>query len=772
MKFIPRKAQAEILTYESGTLGVSAVPGSGKTHTLAMLAAKLAETIIRLYSNSFVPGTEPVVLVVTFSNSAVNNFKARIAGLMSERGLVPGVGYEVRTLHSMAADIVRVGGANLGLDPEATIIDALTSSYILEKIIDRLPTARLREAFEAVRSDSMKESYLEQVFQDSWKDKVLSICQNTIKRAKDLGISERRLHDALAEAEGDEPGNYRLLSLAADVYTEYQAKLAAYPGLDYEDLMTYAYRILSSDGVSLKRAQERWPFILEDEAQDSSAIQENVLRLLVGERGNWVRVGDPNQAINVSFTTSNPAYLKNFLEEADRTVDLDCSGRSTKSILRCANRLIRWTIEDHPLPMMRAALTEPYIHLTPQNDSSPNPRDEPLRVVFDPKGYTADQEVTVIGNLAVRHAQLYPDETIAILAPTNDRGVRFSDYLRSGEIEVVEFLQSSPQDRDAGKILSTIFKWLARPRVMKNEFLDVVKVLLDRPRELDFYLTEPEREQVFRILTQFRQEKVVDFFYPASEDDFETRLRSIGGDEIVFQTIVRIRELARKWLEARGIRIDQLVLLIAQDVFVDPVDLSIANRLAGVVLRATQADPFANFDTMAEQIIEASKRPEVVAGQGGDEGEFDPGLYRGKIVVTTYHKAKGLEWDQVYLTSLNNYDFPIGKGYKENGYTEFYRSEVYYARGRLDLQSETIEQMVCLCSEPPRTYLEGEATRRSADAYAAERLRLLYVGITRAKKGLYGSRNLGKMRTPMCEAVAVRALRESFGGAGREEKAK
>ena len=161
----------------------------------------------------------------------------------------------------MAADIVRGGGANLGLDPEATIIDALTSSYILEKIIDRLPTARLREAFDAVRSDSMKANYLEQVFQDSWKDKVLSICQNVIKRAKDLGISARQLHGALAEAEDDELGDYRLLSLTADVYTEYQAKLAAYPGMDYEDLMTYAYRILSSDGVSLKRARERWPFI-------------------------------------------------------------------------------------------------------------------------------------------------------------------------------------------------------------------------------------------------------------------------------------------------------------------------------------------------------------------------------------------------------------------------------------------------------------------------------------------------------------------------------
>ena len=97
---------------------------------------------------------------------------------MSERGLVPGVGYEVRTLHSMAADIVRGGGANLGLDPEATIIDALTSSYILEKIIDRLPTARLRETFDAVRSDSMKANYLEQVDDRSEERRVGKECRS------------------------------------------------------------------------------------------------------------------------------------------------------------------------------------------------------------------------------------------------------------------------------------------------------------------------------------------------------------------------------------------------------------------------------------------------------------------------------------------------------------------------------------------------------------------------------------------------------------------
>ena len=757
MKFIPRKAQAEILAYESGTLGVSAVPGSGKTHTLAMLAAKLAEKMIGLTNHAMIPGTEPVVLVVTFSNSAVNNFKARIAGLMVERGLIPGVGYEVRTLHSMAAEIVRAGGEKLGLDPEATIIDAFTSEYILWKIVGRLPEERMRAVFDSISSPKLEANYLTRKFTESWPDKFTLICQYVIKRAKDIGLSESRLSEAISESGAAD--DFQLLALISEVYEAYQAQLSAYPGYDYEDLMAYAYRILSSDPVFLNRMRARWPYILEDEAQDSSEIQERVLKLLSGDNGNWVRVGDPNQAINVSFTTSNPEFLKNFLKVADRTVDLDCSGRSTKSILSCANRLIRWTEEAHPIISMRGALTRPYIHLTPKNDASPNPPDQPQRVIFDPKPYRSDEEIAAISKLAIRHAQLNPKETIAILAPTNERGLKFSELIRESDIEAIEFLKSTVQDCDTGNILAAIFKWLARPRVMKSQFTDLFKLLMSRPKELDFYLDESGQAQAMKILGKFRQDKVVDFFYPESERDFEDRLRAVGAEEIVFQTLIRIRELARKWLESRCLRIDQLVLLIAQDIFVDPVDLSIANRLARAVLRVTQSDPTLTFDDMAQQIIEAAERPEVSSSPGGEEADFDPNLYRGKIVVTTYHKSKGLEWDQVFLTSLNNYDFPIGRAYREEGYSESYRSQVYYARGAMDVQSEAIEQMECLCADPPRVYYEGAATGKNADSYAAERLRLLFVGITRAKKGLYCSWNVGKLRKPMVEAIPVRSIR-------------
>lgn len=760
MTFKPRPAQAKVLAYESGTLGVSAVPGSGKTHTLAMLAAKLAERLVRSADPAVPPGMEPIVLIVTFSNAAVNNFKDRIGRMMADRGLIPGIGYSVKTLHAMAAEIIREGGANYGLDPEAAIVDQTMSEYILQKIIRRTPREHLRGLFDLVANENLEISKRDKAFSEKWCDYLMKVTQAVIKRAKDLEISAQRLNELLELVPSPDRSSYLLLQGIAEFYEQYQSQLAAYPGYDFEDLMTNAYRILDSDERLLAFYQKRWPFILEDEAQDSSAIQERVLRLLSGETGNWVRVGDPNQAINVTFTTSNPHYLLDFLMEADMKVELDCSGRSTKSILAAANHLIRWTMRDHPLESMRSALTEPYIYLTPRDDASPNPKDEPLRVVFDPKRYTSDEEKVIIAKLALEHSKTHPNETIAILVTSNDRGFKFSEYLRAAGSDPVEFLQSSSKDRDTGAILDAIFKWLATPRGRANPFKGVVEALTKRPRELDFFLSDDDRTRLFNVIELYKGERIVDLLYPENEAELERDLRETGGSEFMFQTLIRICELARKWIESRSLRIDQLILLIAQDIFIDPVDLSIANRLGRAMLRLLETEPTMNFEEIAKQIVDVANRPEISA-QSEEQSEFDPKLYRGKIVVTTYHKAKGLEWDQVYLTSLNQYDFPIGQRYREDGYIESYRSQVGYVRDRLDLQSELMEQLDCLNAEPRRTYYEGIATKRSADEFAAERLRLLFVGITRAKKGLYCSHNTGKFRN-MRESIVVRSLRESL----------
>ena len=58
--------------------------------------------------------------------------------------------------------------------------------------------------------------------------------------------------------------------------------------------------------------------------------------------------------------------------------------------------------------------------------------------------------------------------------------------------------------------------------------------------------------------------------------------------------------------------------------------------------------------------------------------DFDPDLHQGKAVVTTIHKAKGLEWDRVYLLSVNNYDFPAGSPH------DTYIAEKDFIRGQFE----------------------------------------------------------------------------------------
>ncbi len=123
MIFTPRPSQREILKYTGGTLGISAVPGSGKTHTLSALAAQI------ISGGQLERDQE--VLIVTLVNSAVDNFSARIGEFIQARGLIPQLGYRVRTLHGLAHDIVRENPPLVGLDKKFSIVDETASSSMI-----------------------------------------------------------------------------------------------------------------------------------------------------------------------------------------------------------------------------------------------------------------------------------------------------------------------------------------------------------------------------------------------------------------------------------------------------------------------------------------------------------------------------------------------------------------------------------------------------------------------------------------------------------------
>src|SRR5512133_2674934 len=122
LPFTPRSSQSAILRYSGGTLGISAVPGSGKTHILSALAAQII--------SSGVLGVDQEVLIVTLVNSAVENFSQRISGFIQQRGMIPHLGYRVRTLHGLAHDIVRENPALAGLEERFQIVDEREAEFI------------------------------------------------------------------------------------------------------------------------------------------------------------------------------------------------------------------------------------------------------------------------------------------------------------------------------------------------------------------------------------------------------------------------------------------------------------------------------------------------------------------------------------------------------------------------------------------------------------------------------------------------------------------
>jgi DNA helicase-2/ATP-dependent DNA helicase PcrA len=100
------------------------------------------------------------------------------------------------------------------------------------------------------------------------------------------------------------------------------------------------------------------------------------------------------------------------------------------------------------------------------------------------------------------------------------------------------------------------------------------------------------------------------------------------------------------------------------------------------------------------------------------------------------HRAKGLEWDRVYLMGVNNYSFPSGQP------QDTYFSEKWFVRDGLNLEAEILAQLETLAGQEDG-YVEGVATEEARIDLVKERLRLLFVGLTRARQELIVTWNTG-----------------------------
>lgn len=719
--FSPRPAQKRLLRYKRGKMGVAAVPGSGKTWTLSYLAAQIIKTTNLT--------NDQEVLIVTLVNSAVDNFANRINSFIKAMGLLPGLGYRVRTLHGLARDIVAERPDLVGLSEGFQIIDEQETSRILADVVHawlRAHPNALDDYFppemDADRRDLARREHLPRLVQD--------LAHAFIKRAKD----EQHTPETLARQLRELPARLPLAEMGADLYRDYQRALAYRGGVDFDDLIRLAVEALDRDPAYLQRLQARWPYVLEDEAQDSSRLQEIILRKLT-QHGNWVRVGDPNQAIFETFTTASPHFLRRFLiERGVRAAELPNSGRSTLSIIALANRLIEWTITAHPVPDLRAALTPPYIQPTPAGDPQPNPPDEQTFIHLARNKFAPDAEIKAIADSLERWLPANPDQTVAVLVPRNTRGFALAEELRRRQIEYAEMLRSTNATRLTAGALGNVLHYLSDPKSARK-LATVFRVW--RRADRDEEEAKAHVEAAAKLIRNCPH--VETFLWPIPGADWLDSFEWTDENEHLYRLLSEFRLLVRRWQDATILPIDQLILTLAQDLFRDPAELALAHKLALVLKRTALANTDWRLPQLTDELTTVAKNERRFIGFSSDDTGFDPETYKGKPVITTMHKAKGLEWDRVYLMSVNNYDFPSTQPYDR------YIAEKWFIRDRLDLQAETLAQLDILAHPDQYAwYEEGAATEQARLDYAAERLRLLYVGITRAKTELIVTWNTGR----------------------------
>ena len=426
-----RQDQLPIMSYEGGTMAVPAVPGAGKTFIVTNLVAKLLRE--GKHDNS-------KILILTYMNSAVNNFKGRIKQLLIDNDIKEENSYEVMTIHSLAVKIIKEKPEVVMLNEEFSIADDLQKNIILNECIQNYRMNGGEKIFQWFLKDQKDNEWRERMV-DAWENGFYDLVGNSIGELKYKEISPRDLEEVVDSSYNG------VLRIILPIYTEYEKKLKYNGLLDYDDILILAYKALTLDENLRNKFQKRYKFIFEDECQDSNEIQGKIIKLICGENNNLVRVGDINQSITGTFSSSDPKYFKEFIKDADYCYRMYMSNRSSKDILDLANRLVKYVTNEFNQKECREALEDMEIKTVPCGMGyKENPKPDIYSI--NTKRYRTwndEIEKTVAYAKAIKNK--YPDKSIGILVPFNEQITQVAKKLMEHNMEFEELGPNSLNKR-------------------------------------------------------------------------------------------------------------------------------------------------------------------------------------------------------------------------------------------------------------------------------------------------------------------------------------
>jgi DNA helicase II / ATP-dependent DNA helicase PcrA len=701
-----RTGQKALADWNGGSLAISAVPGAGKSYGMAVAAALLID---RENLNN-----RKQIIICTFTRAAAANIKDKINKFLGELGRY-NQGFAVYTIHSLALSIAMKYSQYSGLDLDSfTLVSPTSSHRLIRQTVENWISFNPEKYHKLIEGNKVNFDGEETEIlrrQTVLRTEILpQVAHTMIREAKSSGLTPEKLWEIAANMTDD----YNILAISAGLYKQYQKLLKAENYLDYDDMILGALKVLKNREIR-ELYQEQFYAIFEDEAQDSSPLQEKLLKILAGNSMtydlNLVRVGDPNQAINSTFTSADPQYFREFCadcEAQDRLAKMQQAGRSASIIIDAANFTLKWGNDYVKKEQQNQVYIGENVFL--EQDIKPvnidDPQANPAQVgkgleIYHPEDIYAS--VQLIKQRVIELFTVNPESNAAILVRENRQAQFLYEQLKHDQdlkkyVEIPELSQSD-RNSDIPQEMLSILQFLARPHspdYLKNA-LDVMM----------------KRCEILAQDTSKLVQKPEQFLYPGPlVPELDERAKNA-------------QHFCCSLLQAKmELPIYHLISFIAMSLKYNSSELATAEKLAQ---RVSTNENYALKNTLNTlQEIVKSENFEPVETEETKENE-EKYMKKKQLRIITMHKAKGLEWDYVFIPFLHKDIIPGGpyvpEGHKFLG--DFNLAEV----GRVQIRAFLHQQI-----NIPDVKV---AKKKSEYLKMGEELRLLYVAMTRAKKLLW-----------------------------------
>ena len=559
-------AQLEAVTAPDGPVLVIAGAGSGKTRTIVHRLAWLAEQGI--------PASD--MLLLTFTRKASREMLLRATDLL---GYSIG-GVHGGTFHSFAFSVLRQYRPAWAEGP-VTVMDSADSASAIQQCKERLKVGKGDRSFPKTQT-------------------IIGLLSKA--RNKEISIGDVLQRDAqhlLPHADA--------LESIGEAYRGYRRQHGL---LDYDDLLFELEDLLKGDPETGReglagRFRERYRYIMVDEYQDTNRVQARLVRLLAGEAGNVMAVGDDAQSI-YAFRGADVRNILDFpkLFPGTRVIRLEENYRSTQPVLDVANAVLApasegfrknlFTTKENTPKTPRVRLVRPMSDLTQANVVAA--RVEELLDRYQAK------EIAVLFRAGYQSYHL----EVAL----SKRGVKFRKY---GGLRYAEAVHVK----------------------------DVVAFVRLAINPLDM----PSFERVAGLSKGVGTKTAEKIYHVAAQGDFDALRKACTKYPDLWSDMLLLDKLREHNLTPAAL-IEMVIEHYTprlQAIFPDdwPRRQQGLSELAHIASAYTDLEQF-----VADLSLET---PE------DDADEFDEA---GRVVLSTIHSSKGLEWDAVILLDLVEDRFP------------------------------------------------------------------------------------------------------------------